>query len=179
MPRLPDLPIDYLQPPLGYLLRIPVGDHAADSPLDEPARDRAEQAAAFLRFERIGQIFTASQRAAREAAEIVWLSCSWDFTDAMCGGGAESFCKFLLDPDRGLPCVLVATQREIESALTGLGVANVCGEIVAPGGVISIHQSAGEGACGPQIQVRARHMVLDFSFTDLEKAVVWKETSPA
>jgi hypothetical protein len=172
--------IDYLLPPLGYLVRIPVGDHAADSPLDEPARDRAEQAAAFLRFERIGQIFTIDRPAARETAEIVWHSCSWDFTDAIAAGGTESFCKFLLDPDRGLPCVLVATQQEIEYAVTGLGIANVCaGELVAPGGIISLHAIAGEGAHGPQIQIRARHMVLDFSFTDLEKAVVWKETSPA
>jgi hypothetical protein len=176
--------INYLQPPLGYLVRIPCGDDAADSPLDEPARDRAEQAAAFFRFERIGQIFTADQPAARDAAEIVWQSCSWDFTDALCAGGAESFYEFLLDPDRGLPCVLVATQREIESALQRLGVslanqpgdapgASACGEIVAPGGIISLHGIAGEGACGPQIQVRARTMVLDFEFTDFVKSVAW------
>ena len=185
--------IDYLQPPLGYLLRIPCGDHAANSPLDEPARDRAEQAAAFLRFERIGRICETNRPAARETAQIVWLSCTPDFTDYIyASAGVDEFCDFLLNEDRGLPCVLVAAQREIEAALQRLGIspanqpgdpesANVCGEgavsnqqsalgqseIVAPGGIISLHQA------DTGIIARARHMVLDFRFTDLEKAVAW------
>lgn len=165
--------IDYLQPPLGYLLRLPCGDHAADSPLDEPARDRAEQAAAFLRFERIGQIFHAQSLAAYQTAEIVWHSCSWDFTDSFARGDAETFCAWLLNPDRGRPGVLVSTQREIETALIALRAADVCGEIVAPGGVISLHRVE------DKIVPRARHMIIDFSFTDLEKTVAWDKESLA
>lgn len=167
--------IDYLQPPFGYLLRIPCGDDAADTPLDEPARDRAEQAAAFLRYERIGRIYETNSNAARETSMAVWLSCSPDFTDYIYSDlGPDNFCKFLLDPDRGLPCVLVSTQREIEAALKSLiPGANVCGELVAPGGIISLHRSE------EKIVPRARHMILDFSFTDLERTVAWKETTPA
>ena len=175
--------VDYLQAPLGYLLRIPCGDHAVDSPLDEPARDRAEQAAAFLRFERIGRIFKTNCNAAQDTAQIVWLSCTQDFTDYIYGAlGVDDFCTFALNEDRGLPCVLVATQHEIETALERLGVslanqpgdpdANVCKEIVAPGGIISVHR------CDSGLAVRARHMVIDFRFTDFEKAVQWKELSP-
>jgi hypothetical protein len=177
--------IDYLQPPLGYLLRLPCGDHAADSPLDEPARDRAEQAAAFLRFERIGQIFHAQSLGAYQTAEIVWHSCSWDFTDSFSCGDAETFCAWLLNPDRGRPGVFIGSQDQKTAVMQRLGIslanqpgdptgANVCdGEIVAPGGVISLHRD------GEKIVPRARHMIIDFSFTDLGKAVAWKELSPA
>ncbi|HEX3091229.1 MAG TPA: hypothetical protein VHW72_01335 [Candidatus Angelobacter sp.] len=179
MTRSPDHPINYLQPPLGYLVRIPVGDHASDSPLDEPARDRAEQAAAFLRFERIGQIYSVDRPAARDTAEIVWHSCSPDFTDSTCIGVAEIFCEWLLNQDRRLPGVFVADYAELGLVMSRLGIslanqpgdptgANVCGELVAPGGIISIHRDD-EG----KIVLRARHMVLDFTFTDLEKAVTW------
>jgi hypothetical protein len=184
MNRSPDLPINYLQPPLGYLLRLPCGDDAADSPLDEPARDRAEQAAAFLRYERIGQIFTADRQASRQTAEILWLATSWDFTDQVIA--LEHMLAFTeaLRINAGLPCVLVATQQEIESALTSLiPGANVCGEHVAPGGIISLHRAELSDPLHPHketvILPRARHMIMDFSFTDLEKAVAWKETSPA
>jgi hypothetical protein len=149
-------------------VRIPVGDHAADSPLDEPSRDRAEQAAAFLRFERIGRIFTVDRPAARETAEIVWHSCTPDFTDCFYTGVAEIFCEWLLNPDRGLPGVFVSEYAEALHVAARIG-ANVCGgEIVAPGGIISIHRDSED-----KIALRARHMILDFAFTDLEKAVAW------
>jgi hypothetical protein len=176
--------VDYLQPPLGYLLRIPSGDHAADSPLDEPARARAEEAAAFLRYERIGRIYAEPRAAAVEAGQIAWLSCSRDFGDCVYAGDPESFVAWLKDSDRGLPAVLVATETWIEAALKIMLGASVCAgeivqpqqanpglagvpEIVAPGGIISIHRD-GEG-----VALRARHMILDFAFTDFVKAAEW------
>lgn len=167
--------IDYLQPPLGYLLRIPCGDSAAESLLDEPARDRAERAAAFLRFERIGQILALPLSAAHETAQIVWLGCSPDFYDQVDAGVTETFLELLKNPDRGLPCVFVVTQGELQLVLKSLGVSQAnqpgdadANEIVAPGGIISIHRGdAGE------IAVRARHMIMDFSFTDFVKAAAW------
>ena len=183
MTRSPDHPIDYLQPPLGYLLRIPCGDHAVDSPLDESAKARAEEAAAFLRFERIGRIYSVDRQAARDTAETVWLTCSPDFTDWLHAGTAEIFCEWLLDQDRGLPGVFIADYAELGLVMSRLGIslanqpgdptgANVC-ELIAPGGIISIHRD------GEQIAVRARTMVLDFAFTDLVRTIAWKEISPA
>jgi hypothetical protein len=182
MTRSPDHPIDYLQPPLGYLLRIPCGDHAVDSPLDESAKARAEEAAAFLRFERIGRIYSVDRQAARDTAETVWLSCSPGFTDYICAGTAEIFCEWLLDQDRGLPGVFVADYAEMGLVMARLGVANVCAEeIVEPGGVISLHAHVAQppSAGDTQVIARARTMVLDFTFTDLVRTIAWKETSPA
>jgi hypothetical protein len=165
--------IDYRTPPLGYLVRVP--QESLDSSLDASARARAEDAARFLSFERIGGVASSGLPASVETAEIVLNGC-------MEGGfvqglrereDAEVICGYLLNTRE--PFVLVLRDREIRAAVERLTGANVCGEIVAPGGIISVHRvseipSGSEGSLS-QSRVIARHMILDFSFTDFVQSV--------
>jgi hypothetical protein len=172
--------IDYLQPPLAYLVRIPVPDADAGSPLDEGARGRAEDAARWLNFQPVNVVVCSPGEAAEETAEILHHGnyTSEKIVDAQL---AESLLGYI--KDRG-PHALVLRQQEIRAALASLGVsslqkmsnrdaqvlteeaaANVCAEPVAPGGIISIHQQ-GEG-----LRAIARMRVLDFSFTDFVETV--------
>lgn len=169
--------IDYTQPALGYLLRIPCSDVAADSPLDEPARARAEMAAEFLSFERIGPIAAADHPAARETAECVRAACSPGSMEEAILYATEDLqavCSWLVDPLRGLPCVVVATGCGIETMLGSLlqtfaEAPSPQGEkeVVGPGGLISLHRDPETSA----IVVRARTMVLNFAFADFVEAV--------
>lgn len=160
--------IDYLQPPLAYLVRIPVPDAAADSPLDEAARGRAHDASRWLSFQPVNVIVCSPGEAAEQTAEILQLGnlSSEKIVDAQL---AESLPGYI--QDRG-PHALVLRQQELEAALALLlpGRANVCGseagtELGAPGGIISIHQQ------GDELRVIARTRVLDFSFTDFVEVV--------
>lgn len=173
--------IDYLQPPLAYLVRIPVPDAEADSPLGEAARGRAEDAARWLSFQPIAVVVCGPNAAADETAEIMLHGGHIvdKISEAQLGTSLMAFIK-----DRG-PHALVLRQQEIEAALEGLGVqstqvllrrlasANVCAEvskeIVAPGGVITIHEMA-DGFIA-----RARTRILDFSFTDFVHTVAETE----
>jgi phosphohistidine phosphatase SixA len=156
--------IDYNKPPLGYLVRAASSD--LDSPLDLSGRERAEAAAQFLSFEKIGQIVSTAHAAAIETAEIIFQDC---VTANHCPEADER----LEDPDQicgymihGFPSVVITTQKGIQAAIARLMPgANVCQEIVAPGGVISIHRVDGK------ILVRARTMILDFTFTEFVEAV--------
>lgn len=167
--------IDYCQPPLGYLVRVP--QESLDSSLDTSARARAEEAARFLSFERIGQIVSVNWPAAIEAAEIISNGCSiggepaiderLDDAEAVCGyltAISSYLASAYLEHISG-PCVLVIADREIRATAQKLCPANVCGEIVAPGGIISIHRH------DDMLIARARHMILDFSFTDFVETV--------
>jgi hypothetical protein len=173
--------IDYCQPPLGYLVRVP--QENLDSPLDASARARAEEAARFLSFERIGGVASCDLPAAFETAEIIMNSIGHEIIHGLgYMEHAEVICSYLTT--FGGPSVLVLTDREIRatierltlphqanSGLAGDLVANVCAELVAPGGIISVHREDGK------MVVRARHMVLDFKFTDLVELV--EAASPA
>jgi hypothetical protein len=154
--------IDYRTPPLGYLVRIP--QESVDSPLDEAARARAEDAARFLSFENIGGVASCELPAALEMAEIVVTSIGHDIVHGLSWmEQPEVICGYLLNACP--PFVLVLSDREIRAAVERLIGANVCGEIVAPGGIISVHRDE------EKIVVRARHMVLDFTFTDFVDSV--------
>lgn len=154
--------VDYRQPPLGYLVRVP--QENLDSPLDESARSRAEEAARFLSFQRIGMIVSSKHAAAIETAEIIFQCCGGTFdplTDERLED-PEQICGYLV---HGFPTVVVTTQKGIQGAILPLQPgANVCGEIVGPGGIISAHR------VGDEILVRARTMILDFNFTDFVEA---------
>jgi phosphohistidine phosphatase SixA len=163
--------IDYRTPPLGYLVRVP--QESVDSPLDASARARAEEAARFLSYQMFGRVISSRDIAALETAEIIDLArgtgerMEWDDEYPVT---AEIAVLYLKHDDC---CVLICTGQEISAIIERLTGANVCGEIVAPGGIISIHREE------EKIVVRARHMVLDFKFTDSVEAVTSKETSPA
>lgn len=152
--------IDYLQPPLAYLVRIPVPDAEADSPLGEAARGRAEDAARWLSFQPVALIVCSPGQAAEQTAEILrhGIYMSEKIVDAQLG---PSLLAYIRNPG---PHVLVLRQQEIESLL--LPSANVCSgrELVAPGGILSVHQTEG-------LRVIARTRVLDFSFTDFVETV--------
>jgi phosphohistidine phosphatase SixA len=155
--------IDYRTPPLGYLVRVP--QESLDSSLDASARSRAEDAARFLSFERIGHVVSSQNAAALETAEII----------DNAGGNGERFeygdplsvelVTAYLKANDGDPYVLVCDQALIQATIARMTGASVCGEIVAPGGIISVHRDEGK------IVVRARHMVLDFKFTDFVETV--------
>jgi hypothetical protein len=155
--------IDYRTPPLGYLVRVP--QESLDSSLDESARARAEDAARFLSFEHIGGVASSGLPASVETAEIVLNGCmEGGFVQGLSErGDAEVICGYLLNTRE--PFVLVLGDREIRAAVERLTGASVCGEIVAPGGIISVHRVE------EQIVARARHMVLDFTFTDFVDSV--------
>jgi hypothetical protein len=152
--------IDYRTPPLGYLVRVP--QESLDSSLDESARARAEDAARFLSFEKIGMVISTPHAAAIETAEILCNDCNGlgPETDAHLEDGAV-IRGYLV---HGFPSVIITTQKGIAAAVEEL-TANVCGEIVAAGGIISVHREE------EKIVVRARHMVLDFTFTDFVDSV--------
>lgn len=160
--------IDYLMPPLAYLVRIPVPDAAADSPLEEAARGRADDAARWLSFQPVAVVVCSPGEAAEQTAEILQHS-NQTAEKIVDNQLAESLLGYI--QDRG-PHALVLRQQELEAALALLlpGRANVCGseagtELVAPSGIISIHQQ------GDELRVIARTRVLDFSFTDFVETV--------
>jgi hypothetical protein len=155
--------IDYRTPPLGYLVRVP--QESLDSSLDESARARAEDAARFLSFERIGMVISTPHAAAIETAEQIFnfLNGTCFSTPQAIDDDPATICAFLTALD--MPCVLICEHTAIAAAISKLTRASVCGEIVAPGGVISVHRVEGK------IVVRARHMVLDFKFTDFVETV--------
>jgi hypothetical protein len=154
--------IDYRQPPLGYLVRVP--QESLDSSLDASARIRAEEAARFLSFERIGHVVSSRNAAALETAQIIDTTCGngdvFEYTDL----SGELVAAYLTARDED-PYVLICDQAVIVAAVAKLTGANVCGEIVAPGGIISVHRQ------DEKIVVIARTMVLDFSFTDFVEAI--------
>jgi hypothetical protein len=153
--------IDYRTPPLGYLVRVP--QESLDSSLDESARSRAEDAARFLSFEWIGNIATSTRTAMVETAEIIHAAMgtegSWDLGEYV---DPEVVCSYMRYG--GPPCILVLSDKDIQASIASMTGADVCGEIVAPGGIISIHRQ------DDTLIARARHMVLDFSFTDFVEA---------
>jgi hypothetical protein len=155
--------IDYTKPALGYLVRS--ASNNLDSPLDAGARARAEEAARFLSYERIGGVASSGLPASFETASILLDALGMEYVQGLSElEAAEVICNYLLKFDA--PFVLVLRDREIRAAIERL-TANVCAEeIVAPGGIISVHRIAAEGGCGPHVVVQARTMVLNFSFTD-------------
>jgi phosphohistidine phosphatase SixA len=161
--------IDYRTPPLGYLVRVP--QESLDSSLDAYARDRAEDAARFLSFERIGHVVSSQNAAALETAEIIDNAGGngerFEYGDPL---SVELVAAYLKAVEKepyvhSEPYVLVCDQALIAATVERLTGASVCGEIVAPGGIISVHREE------EKIVVRARHMVLDFSFTDFVETV--------
>lgn len=165
--------IDYRTPPLGYLVRVP--QESLDSSLDESARARAEDAARFLSFERIGMVVASHRVAAIETADIILSgdAADQDIQDLDSGEVIEAYLSITL-PTRPMSYVFIAGQQAIAAAISKLTGANVCGEIVAPGGIISIHRSpvpSGSEGTLSQFRVIARHMILDFSFTDFVQSV--------
>lgn len=167
--------IDYNKPPLGYLVRAASSD--LDSPLDLSGRERAEAAAQFLSYERIGLIVSMDHAAAIETAEIIAQNCgaSSPATDERLDHAAV-ICGYLLAIEQEqnktawletqqLPCVLVLSEPSISQAVQLLCAANVCKEIVGPGGIISVHR------VDEKIVIRARTMILDFSFTECAECV--------
>jgi hypothetical protein len=156
--------IDYRTPPLGYLVRIP--QESIDSPLDASARLRAEDAARFLSFEKFGMVCSCHHVAAVETAEIIAQSCAAE--EPHIDGSLiepwtiQSYLSF--KALNGFPHVLVCAPDSINAAIARMTGASVCGGIVAPGGIISIHRDEGK------IVARARHM-LDFKFTDFVESV--------
>lgn len=152
--------IDYNKPPLGYLVRAASSD--LDSPLDLSGRERAEAAAQFLSFERIGGVASCALTASLETAEIILNACGQDqgYIQGLSEyESPEVICAYLLDAP--YPFVLVLRDREIQAAIARLMPgANVCKEIVGPGGVISVHRVE------EKILVRARTMILDFTFAE-------------
>ncbi|SRR5258707_3872369 len=171
--------IDYCQPPLGYLVRIP--QESLDSALDGGARSRAEDAARFLSYERIGPVVSSHQAAAVETAEIIVAACSSSPAgpeiDEML---EESIYSYFAQPGAtAAPCVLVCDPAEIRAMVSWIRPdANVCAEIVAPGGILSVHRVAAEGGCGPRLEIRARHMVLDFAFAEFVEMVAEAARAP-
>lgn len=156
--------VDYRQPPLGYLVRAP--QENLDSPLDESARDRAEEAARFLSFERIGGVASCDLSACIETA-LILLGSFCPGQECVQGlkqlEHSEVICSYLMNARE--PLVLVLADREIREAVQRLCPANVCGEfvtreIVGPGGIVSVHR--GEGF----IKVVARTMILDFGWAE-------------
>jgi hypothetical protein len=156
--------IDYRTPPLGYLVRVP--QESLDSSLDESARSRAEDAARFLSFERMQHVISSAHCAAYETAEMIFISCAVDSQDVNDFLDADSVLGyFSLKTHLDKALVLVLDQNVIQAVVARMTGADVCGEIVAPGGVIPVHRVEGK------IVIRARHMVLDFTFTDFVDSV--------
>src|SRR5882672_10440224 len=127
--------IDYAKPALGYLVRAASSN--LDSPLDAGGRARAEEAARFLSYERLGSVVSSHQPAAVDTAGIIFAAFG-DRYDAI-----------VIDERLGqnidgwltgeAPCVLVCGPLELKAAVETL-TANVCAdEIVAPGGIVSVH----------------------------------------
>src|SRR5689334_8868655 len=102
--------IDYTQPPLGYLVRVPQADQELDAPLDAGARARAEEAARFLSFTPIGQIVSSGSPGAIWAAQIICDACVTEYQPEV-----DLLLKETIPAYLGLvlPCVLVCRQAEI------------------------------------------------------------------
>lgn len=165
--------IDYTQPPIAYLVRVPQQDEL--SLLYGTALARADDVARFLSYEEIGPVVCSAAIAAVETAEAIFSMCC-----ARAQRGAspevdeilhETIGAYLRHREPGPPAVLVCDEKALRA---GLAVANVCDgeeELVAPGGIVSIHRdprSAAEGGCGPNSLVAiARHMILNWKFSDL------------
>lgn len=155
--------IDYTQAPIAYLVRVSQADEL--SLLYGTAPARAEEAARFLSYEAIGPIVSSPGPAAVETAETIFgavtsTHAGIEVDDRL----AESIATYLCHREAGPPCVLVCDLPALRAALHA---ANVCDgeeDLVAPGGIVSIHR---DPAGAPGLVAIARHMIMNWKFADL------------
>lgn len=157
--------IDYSQPPVAYLVRVPLADQ--DS-LTDAGRRQAEEAARFLGYEEIGPVVCSGPvPAAVEAADIIFTNVKTSFSGFEIDWHlAETVGAYIRNRGAGPPTVLVCDLPALRAGLRAAGVDKGRGdqseaEIIAPGGIVSIHR----GADGKLTAV-ARTMILDFSFQE-------------
>lgn len=155
--------IDYTQPPIAYLVRVPQADEL--SLLYGTAPRLADDVARFLSYEEIGPIVASGSPAALETAEVIYAAVHSTYAGVELDDRLEeTIAAYLKGREPGPPAVLVC---DLAALKAGLRAASVCDgeeELVAPGGIVSIHRDPGGS---PGLVAIARHMILNWKFSDL------------